>query len=254
MKNIFINFVFFLILTFTLFSCKKDFYPNISEASNVKVDELEEEDLGPELLNSWQSNTMPHVYSFYSDNTYTETYYLNINIDTINLSRKGNYQIADGYIYFSNVQLTYDLGSDDPNTLAHFSYLSPQMTISQTENEMILTDVKILTPVENNIQNEITGKWNTSKIITAYDSEQSPQYVTGTLNEQFEFIPETHNYNRINIYQAGSFSQNDTLPPSLYDYVNQTVTLVDIYENYEVSFVQENMIWHGFTETFVKIE
>jgi hypothetical protein len=103
---------------------------------------------------------------------------------------KGEYKLSNGFIEFSNLKFTY---LSQMSVIRDLHYQSPTFRFEIIDNKLYLDELCICRPIEHSGY-EIGGKWQSTRLIIVYDTEQSPSFLSGNQILEYDFNNETKTY------------------------------------------------------------
>lgn len=201
-RKIFIS----LIIVLSILSCEKE---KCQPCENL-VD----------IQGSWISLS-GHTITFYKNGEYKSIVNLDIdrNPDSISSIIKGNYRIRNGYLELSNLKYSY---LKDMSGIFYLTFVYPTYSYEIKNDSLLFTETGIFYPVGHS-GFELNGKWVSNRIIIAYDTRQTPNFITGNQTIHFDFSENTQEYYIYNNNEYGEI--NDSLVDGPYKYLfeNQVI-------------------------------
>jgi hypothetical protein len=234
----YLSILFFILLT----SCEKD--------NLLTEDEL----LKHELVGSWKGMNNSTTYTFFENNSYVDSLFIGQENETLGYVINGKYKIENGYLLFDEVVLTYHIDKQDLSITASLVLMYPQLKLQIIQDELTFIQTMIFTSNQSNHVNELNGKWSSDMIISAYDSEQNPDFVDGTLLKEIDFLSDPNYCNIKNTYYYGTKEYIDSWDSVKYDYSLSYLVFAEFGESYFLSFESNKMIWEGEIRTYDRVE
>lgn len=206
-----------------------------------------------QLIGTWKStNSYYKSYTFNEDNTFIDTaYYLYSDnpFDFKVLSViSGNYQVDNGQLNFSNIQLIYFNGLENEYNLGQSTTYDPNYTIAFDGDILVLTQKDIFESI-NKLNSGIIGKWSHDKLVAVYDKSLVNKSTGGTVHGIYDFMPDLslkwqYETSYDNIVDTGNLT-------TVYDLTDSKLSINQwgLY-NLTVSFAKNKMIWIYGDRTF----
>ena len=148
----------------------------------------------------------------------------------------GRFELINGFIELSDLKFTYL--SDIPG-IKYLSFLFPTFRYEIIDNKLYFDQVGIFQPI-GHTGNNINGRWQSNRLIVTYDSEQSPNFLSGNQIIEFEFKEETGDYLIKYDNTYGGFHENVTNGP--YDYQFEYPVVYVGESQYVLGEIKNNML------------
>jgi hypothetical protein len=154
----------------------------------------------------------------------------------------GYFDVRDGYILLSNVNLNYYYRSTDSTILSSLLYSYPTIKIQDLFwSKLDLVETKILTPEDPANPHSLTGKWTTNMLVSAFDREQIPKFVTGNDHREYVFSADSSWFSINHILQYGNKIMNYNF--GLVPYIINTWGYTDMYGDPVVISYRNNLMY-----------
>jgi len=209
--------VFYFIVFLLINGCSKNDNPVQSNNDVVLKDQI------TGLWKYWNQNSI----EFKSDNTFTDTIWTIYDTTSINhlvLIVKGDYNIQDSILYFSNIKVEYGDSASMPIGVVGVGKDYTPFKVQVSEHELIVNQMEILYKTSGSL-NDIFGIWKTEHL-KAIVERRSQNFVTtqGTIFKTFQFFQDsTLHFVQTNSFDSpwNTFDQTDS-----YVYNSQQLNMV----------------------------
>lgn len=193
MKQILFITEFLITVSFlTIFGCKKE--------EELRCETLEN------LIGNWHYSANAETYTFTTNNEFIDSIFTGQINDTLDCIIKGRFNLINGFLELSDLKYTY---LQDLSGIKLFKYRYPTYKFEIIDDKLIMEEVGIFHP-QGHSGVEIYGKWQSNRIIIAYDTEQSPNFISGNQIIEFEFNKDTNLYS-INYFNHYGVSQDSNI-------------------------------------------
>jgi hypothetical protein len=148
----------------------------------------------------------------------------------------GRFELINGFIELSDLKFTY---LSDMSGINYLSFLFPTFRYEIIDNKLYFDGVGIYSPVGHSGV-EINGKWKSNRLIVVYDTEQSPSFLSGSQEIEYEFNKEASNFlvNSHNTY--GIFEEKLTDGPFIYQFENPFIYVNE--SKYLIGEIKDNIL------------
>ena len=226
-----LNVCFLLIALMMIVACQKN-----------EDDQL----LKDQLIGTWKStNSSYKSYTFNEDNTFIDTafYLYSDNPFAFRVLEviSGDYQVDNGHLSFSNIQLIFYNGLEYEYSLGSSTTYDPDFIISFDGDILVLTQEDIFESV-NKSNSGIVGKWSHDKLVAVYDKRLENKSFGGTVHGIYDFLPDLNvKWQYETSYDNVPYTYNSTAVYNMTD-SKLSINQWSLY-NLNVSFTKNKMIW-----------
>ncbi len=234
-RNIFFTKLLLFGFLFLTISCQKDEELNCETLQN--------------LAGTWYLDWGDESLTFTTNYDCIDSVFSGPSNDTLESVIKGKFKLNNGFIILHDVKYIYLrqlLG-----VISSFYYIYPSYQFEIIDDKLSMKNVGIFRP-KDHTGIEIYGKWESKRIIIAYDSQQSPKFLSGNQIVEFDFNKDPNTYMIKYLNTCGI--KQDSLIYGPFKYHFDSSYVYDVTNN-EVLAVLRNGILKtsGIIRTYIKV-
>jgi len=228
-----------MLLTVFVFGCQKE--------DGSRTDKTKSE-----ITGTWRKTFSLSSYTFDANDNFVDSIFTSGNDLRLLYVIKGKYDIVNDFISFKDIYLTYHWIQN--GAVTELEYTFPQLKFSIKDNRLSLTETEIFTPIKDNQENEIYGKWETQMLVTGIDTRQDTTYTSGIQLKEVDFPTDTSICKVQRIYKFGNTTNSTSVQSVKYDYSSHYIKLETNGEPSYVYFKGNMMYWEDGTSVYEKIK
>jgi len=159
----------------SIYSCKKD-------------DEVQYCETLENIVGTWRWDQNVETFTFTYNYDFIDSLYSGEFNEKLEYVVKGKFKFINGFLELNNLKYIY---LNDMRPTSSFSYRYSTYKFEIIDDRLFMNAIGVFRP-QGHSGYEINGKWQSTRNIIVYDSEQSPSFVLGNQIIEYEFNKETN--------------------------------------------------------------
>ncbi|MBN2615969.1 MAG: hypothetical protein JXR71_09780 [Bacteroidales bacterium] len=159
------------------------------------------------LAGTWLADVGSHSLTFDSNGNYVDSVFGESRTELPVYVIVGKYSLNDSLIEFRDLRFSQ---LRDLSGYRTSLFLFPDYQFKRVDTTLLLTQTGFFDPVDHP-SDVLNGKWEADRIIVAYDTRQTPYFVTGKERMQLEFSESKKEYTILYIDNYGATVAPDSI-------------------------------------------